>query len=258
LVSGRSPSLGHPEGTRSREPLCETSTGDWVLAIEHPSGNASKGFNSGADLGHRPLYSRAHRAGRSRAVVNTDVAHPLMARLELPYPLLVGRLTAGRWSSQVPDELVFEGRLGVAVGAELDQARAAFEAAVAAADDGLGPTIDIRWHGGQFAPAQTPVDDPFVTLVHAAAREQSDPGSTLSGVPYGADMRQFCARGIPCVMLGAPGLERAHATDEWVSVDDLVRVSRAIALTIMRFGRVDGEELDCHRDGSPSPSPPTT
>jgi acetylornithine deacetylase len=229
-----------------------------VLAIEHPSGNASKGFNSGADLGHRPLYSRAHRAGRSRAVVNTDVAHPLMARLELPYPPLVGRLTAGRWSSQVPDELVFEGRLGVAVGAELDQARAAFEAAVAAADDGLGPTIDIRWHGGQFAPAQTPVDDPFVTLVHAAAREQSDPGSTLSGVPYGADMRQFCARGIPCVMLGAPGLERAHATDEWVSVDDLVRVSRAIALTIMRFGRVDGEELDCHRDGSPSPSPPTT
>lgn len=57
--------------------------------------------------------------------INTSVAHPLMARLELPYPLLVGRVRAGRWSSQVPDELEFEGRLGVAVGGDLAQARAA-------------------------------------------------------------------------------------------------------------------------------------
>jgi acetylornithine deacetylase/succinyl-diaminopimelate desuccinylase-like protein len=49
-------------------------------------------------------------------------------------------------------------------------------------------------------------------------------------------MRHFCAREIPCVMLGPPGLERAHAADEFVSVDDLVRVARAIALTILRFG----------------------
>jgi acetylornithine deacetylase len=166
--------------------------------------------------------------------VNAAVAHPLMARLELPYPLLVGRLTAGRWSSQVPDELEFEGRLGVAVGADLAQARVALEQAVAAADDG-SPT-EIRWHGGQFAPAQTQLEDPFVRLVHAAAREECDPASVLSGVPYGADMRHFCAREIPCVMLGPPGLERAHAADEWVSVDDLVRVARAIAVTILRFG----------------------
>ncbi len=167
--------------------------------------------------------------------VNSDVAHPLMARLELPYPLSVGRVTAGRWSSQVPDELEFEGRLGVAVGVSVMNARAALEQAVASAHDGIGPTTEIRWEGGQFAPAQTPPEHPFVELVHAVAREQCDPASSLSGVPYGADMRHFCARGIPCVMLGPPGLERAHAADEWVSVDDLVRVARAIAVTILRF-----------------------
>lgn len=168
--------------------------------------------------------------------VNTNVVHPLMARLELPYPVLVGRVAGGRWSSQVPDELQFEGRLGVAVGADIASARAALEQAVATADDGRGPATEIRWHGGQFAPAQTPLEHPFVELVHAAAREQCDPASSLAGVPYGADMRHFCARGIPCVMLGPPGLERAHAADEWVSVDDLVRVARAIAVTILRFG----------------------
>ena len=38
----------------------------------------------------------------------------------------------------------------------------------------------------------------------------------LTGVPYGADMRLFCARGIPTVMVGTPGLELAHAVDERV------------------------------------------
>ena len=182
-------------------------------------------------------YVRIHTAlTEHERAVNRSVDHPLMARLELPYPLLVGRVAGGRWSSQVPDQLEFEGRLGVPVGADPAEARAAFERAVADADDGSGPPVEIAWSGGQFAPAATPLEHPFVSLVHAAAREACDPASQLSGVPYGADMRHFCARAIPCVMLGTPGLERAHAADEWVSVDDLVRVARAVVLTILRFG----------------------
>ena len=129
--------------------------------------------------------------------VNTDVAHELMARLELPYPLLVGRVEAGTWSSQVPDVLRFEGRLGVPVDVEPAAARAALEACVAAADDQHGPPTEIRWRGGQFAPARTPLDDPFVGLVHAAARAECNPDARLAGVSYGADMRHFCAGASP-------------------------------------------------------------
>ncbi len=182
-------------------------------------------------------YLPVHTAlAEHERAVNTDVAHALMAELELPYPLLVGRVQAGQWSSQVPDVLEFEGRLGVPVGVEPAAARADLEACVAAADDGRGPPVELRWHGGQFAPAQTPQDDPLVGLVLAAARAQGSPSARLAGVSYGADMRHFCARGIPCVMLGTPGLERAHAADEWVGVDDVVRVARALALILLRFG----------------------
>jgi acetylornithine deacetylase len=48
-------------------------------------------------------------------------------------------------------------------------------------------------------------------------------------------MRLFCERGIPCVMFGTPGLERAHAVDEYVEVDDLVALARAIVRVIARF-----------------------
>src|SRR3954464_5276049 len=63
-------------------------------------------------------------AAHERAL-NHDVAHPLMRGLELPYPLLVGRLEAGEWSSSVPDRLVFEGRAPVRVGEAPAAARAA-------------------------------------------------------------------------------------------------------------------------------------
>src|SRR3954468_10359661 len=59
-------------------------------------------------------YVQVHAAlAVHERVVNSDVAHPLMRELELPYPILVGRVAAGEWSSMVPDRLEFEGRLGV-------------------------------------------------------------------------------------------------------------------------------------------------
>jgi acetylornithine deacetylase len=154
-----------------------------------------------------------------------------MRELPLPYPLLVGRLSTGHWSSQVPDELHFEGRLGVAVGDTVGAARAGLEAAVAAADDGRGPAIEIEWSGGQFEPAETPAGDPFVDLVRAAA----GPDTPLAGVSYGSDMRHFTNRGIPTVMYGTPGLEFAHAADERVRIADVARVARTIATVILRF-----------------------
>ena len=50
--------------------------------------------------------------------LNAGVDHPLMGELALPYPLSVGRVSGGRWSSSVPDRLEFEGRVGVPVGAD--------------------------------------------------------------------------------------------------------------------------------------------
>jgi acetylornithine deacetylase len=167
--------------------------------------------------------------------VNADVAHPLMRELPLPYPLLVGRVQAGTWSSQVPDRLDFEGRVGVPVGEDPAETRAALEAVVQAALGDGGVPADLAWTGGAFHPAETPAEHPWIAVVQDAFAAELGRTPRVVGVPYGADMRLFCERGIPCVMFGTPGLERAHAVDEYVDVEELVHVARTIVRVIARF-----------------------
>jgi acetylornithine deacetylase len=173
---------------------------------------------------HRALQEHERR-------LNRDVAEPLLRDHPLPYPLLVGRVNAGRWSSQVPDRLEFEGRLGVRVGETVEEARTAMEAAVREAC----PEVEIAWTGGQFAPGATSAGDPFCRLVQGAAAEELGVPPPFVGVSYGSDMRLFAARGIPAVMFGTGGLELAHAVDERVPVDDVATVARTIARVLTRF-----------------------
>ena len=51
----------------------------------------------------------------------------------------------------------------------------------------------------------------------------------LAGVPWGADMRLFTARGIPTVMCGTTGIELAHAVDESVDIGEMAAVARIVA-----------------------------
>jgi acetylornithine deacetylase len=159
--------------------------------------------------------------------MNANVEHPLMAELALPYPLLVGKVHAGRWSSVVPDRLEFEGRVGVPLGTSPADVRELVERTAEGAE--------ITWTGGQFAPAETPVDHPFAQLVQQALSEELGRPAQQAGMPYGADMRLFTERGIPCVMAGPGGLELLHAVDERVPVAELVTTARVIARVASGF-----------------------
>jgi acetylornithine deacetylase len=56
--------------------------------------------------------------------------------------------------------------------------------------------------------------------VHAVARAAGT--TSLAGVPYWTDGALFGAAGVPTVIFGPRG-GGAHAAEEWVEVDSLVR-----------------------------------
>ena len=105
----------------------------------------------------------AHERARQRRV-----AHPLMRALELPYPLLVGRVAAGEWSSQVPDRARVRGpRSACASGRTSAAARAALEARVRGARRRRA-AVELDLGGRRLRPGRDAAGPPWVQRVRAA------------------------------------------------------------------------------------------
>lgn len=181
-------------------------------------------------------YLAVHAALRRLEEVRNRRGHPLMDRWTLPWPLSVGTVHAGDWASTVPDRVVAEGRLGVAIGEPVVRARADLEAAVAelgSADPWLAEhPVRVEWVGGQFASGSTAADGPLVGLVRGVHRALTGDLPDVHGVPYGSDLRLMVGAGVPTVQYGPGELAQAHAPDESVPVDQMVAVTRTLVLAV--------------------------
>jgi len=182
-------------------------------------------------------YVLVHAALRRLEERRNRDPHPLMAGYALPYPLSVGTLQAGEWASTVPDRLVAEGRLGVALGESVQEAREDLERAVAdvcAADPWLAQhPVQVQWWGGQFAPGQTGDAAPVTRLVADAHAAVHGERPARHGVPYGSDQRLLIGLGgVPTVVYGPGDVRHAHAPDESVAVPELVQVTQTLVRLI--------------------------
>lgn len=172
---------------------------------------------------------------RRLEAVRNERKHPLMAGWELPIPIEIGVVRSGDWASSVPDLLTAEGRLGVAIGEDVADARAAFELAVAdACDDDpwlRDHPVAVQWWGGQFAPGLTDVDDAIVDVVRRGHAAVSDRPQAVWGTPYGSDLRLLRnLGGIPTVHYGPGDAGLAHGPAESVPIAELLTATRALAL----------------------------
>jgi acetylornithine deacetylase len=178
-----------------------------------------------------PLLTALQRLEADR---NREV-DPLMARWAMAYPLSIGRVRAGDWASSVPDLLVAEGRLGVALDEPVADARAALELAVAeasAADPWLRDhPATVEWWGGQFASGRLAADSDLADRV-AAAHDAGTGGGTPDrwGAPYGSDLRLLAGAGVPTLHYGPGDAVLAHAPDERVPLADVHTTTRTLAL----------------------------
>ena len=224
--------------------ICEPTSGALVtasagaltfrLTVSGRSSHASM-RTSGVDAVEK--YLLVHQALRRLEAVRNRDASPMMARYDLPYPLSVGTVRAGDWASSVPDLLVAEGRLGVALGEPVEQSRGALEqclAEVCAGDPWLTENpVRLEWFGGQFGSGQVAPDAPVAQLVSASHARLHGKRPDVHGVPYGSDLRLMTTiGGIPTVHYGPGDIRHAHAPNESVTVAELVAVTQTLVLLV--------------------------
>lgn len=187
---------------------------------------------------------------------------PMMARWDIAYPIEIGSVHAGDWTSTVPDLLVAEGRYGVCLDETPEAARSAFERAVHAAS-GADPwlrdhPVEITWWGGQFASCRARDADSMLDAVaraHGAVAQHSlaaVAGSTAAvggnagsgtisrraqqswGAPYGSDLRLMTnIAGIPTVQYGPGDVTLAHGPGESVPIDEVITAAQTLAVLAM-------------------------
>lgn len=165
---------------------------------------------------------------------------PLYRPYPTPFPICIGTVRGGSWASSVPDLVTVEGRVGVLPGETMADARLAFENAVEAAaenDDFLRDhPPKVEWWGGRFYPVNTPVDSEVVTTLASALMDVRGEAAPFEAVPFGADAGLFAhVADMPAVLFGAGDIRRAHAPDEFIDIDELVEMSRVLALAVARF-----------------------
>ncbi len=158
----------------------------------------------------------------------------------LPYPISVGRLRAGDWSSSVADNLVADGRLGVQLGEDPQSARDEFEAVVrtaCSADPWLrdNPAV-VTWPGGQFASGMLADDHPLIGEVSRAIGDLNGGAHPeRAAAPYGSDLRLYSGLGgIPTLHYGPGDVRFAHAPREQVQTAELITVARSVLLLALR------------------------
>ncbi|GHH41557.1 ArgE/DapE family deacylase [Lentzea cavernae] len=218
--------------------LMVANAGALTFRIEVP-GKATHGSTRYAGVSAIDAYLPIHAAlARLETRRNAD-ADALMASWAVPYPLSVGTVSAGDWASSVPDLLVAEGRLGVALGEDPAAARADLDACVAeacAADPWLRahPAV-VSWPGGQFASGRLAAGHPLADLVggaHADVTRTARPAE--QGAPYGSDLRLYAGAGIPTLQYGPGDVRLAHGPQEQVPLSEVVTVTRALVLATLR------------------------
>jgi acetylornithine deacetylase len=171
---------------------------------------------------------------------NSEIEHPLLSKLDLPYPLNIGRIQAGNWSSSVPEELVFEGRIGVAMGEDSESVRRQFEHTLknlAVGDPWLRHhPLEIIWSGGQFDSSEIPMDHYLVKLLEQCVRDLTGNLPEIEGAPYGSDLRLFVNMGgFPALLFGPGDVNVAHMPDEFVDVQEVILAARAYILAAIRY-----------------------
>ncbi|HZO88460.1 MAG TPA: M20 family metallopeptidase [Chthonomonadaceae bacterium] len=212
--------IGEP--TRCLPVVQHKGTVRWDITVHGRSAHTSQ-----PELGVNAIYGMMEVLAEIRK-------HQEEVRQRYCTPLLTGplltvsRIQGGRTRNAVPDECTISVDYRIIPGMEGDSAREEVIRRLAA----LGHKITHHERHIQTEPLQTPLDDPFAQHVLEICRQALGPETQLCGVPYGTDAAWIFDRA-PTLVLGPGDIASAHAIDEHIDINEVVRCAE-IYRQIMR------------------------
>lgn len=222
--------IGEPSGLQ----LMHAGAGVIWARLRARSSGAHVAFAEGASSsqrvlaaldGLRSLERRLNLLGEERGARERAGADaPFLLAHERPFRLNAGTFAGGAWPSSEPVEVEVRVRLGF--GPRLTPTAA--QELLAAAVREASPGVEVSFDGFRAVAYRDPLDHDLASTLIAAhtALHGSEPGRQV--LPGTTDARSVTG---PAVCYG-PVAGAIHATDEWVEIDSIEAVAKAVALTI--------------------------
>ena len=146
--------------------------------------------------------------------------------------VFVGQIASGEIYNQAPVECRLNGTRRWVTPGQAEAVQAEFQALLEEVARGTTMTAHFQVQADAFQVAEA---DPVVVAFQAAHRAVTGRALPFGGKPFVDDGNHFAARaGIPALTHG-PDAKGAHTVEEWVPVDELVRVAGVYALTAVGY-----------------------
>ena len=99
----------------------------------------------------------------------------------------------------------------------------------------------VEFKGYYAEPAEIPADHPIVLALSKSFEEATGKEPVVMGHDGAADTRFLINYGeTPSVIFGPGTISQMHATNEWVSVEDVITSVKVLALTILSWCGLEG------------------
>ena len=157
-------------------------------------------------------------------------AHPYMGNDSV----FVGQISSGEIYNQSPAQCHIQGTRRWVQPGYAPAARAELETLVERLAETSNTQIDLNWQtrADAFSVAET---DPIVLAFQNAHRAIAGHPLPFGDKPFVDDGNRYAALADVPVLTHGPNARGAHTTDEWVPLDELVRVARVYALTAIGY-----------------------
>jgi acetylornithine deacetylase/succinyl-diaminopimelate desuccinylase family protein len=159
-------------------------------------------------------------------------SHPYLP----PATLNIGKITGGRQWNIVPDNCKVEMDRRLLPGETREAAMAEIRVLLDAYNDTVEPLQYELFSTGKVAPnINTSPDAPFAQCAKYALQDVTGQLQDLTGYVQTSDGRWFAGDGFPIIIFGPSDPVVGHATDENVTIDQLVEATRFLTLFALRW-----------------------
>jgi len=199
---------------------------------------------SSLDLAYDVLQAVKQLEKERNEVLKND---RLYEKVPIPIPINIGVCQTGNWPSSVPDLTILEGRLGVSPYETMEEAMSMLEQMISILNQRHDwfqqKPVELEWFGARWLPGKLELDHPIVKTVndnyHLVRKE--DP--VIEASPWGTDGGILSnVANVPVVVFGPGTTEKAHDSNEYILVEDMLSAAVIIAFSVLDWCEIEGEE----------------